>query len=262
MTHYEIFLRCFPGFQLTEKQFTRLSGTPDGMLFEADGGFALVKANNIRLLCVLPEKQGQGIGSALLAQAEDNIRSNGFDRAEIGGTGSELFIGALRERAGFFEKHGYSFGEDIAEMYGNSGELRLDVKQPAGVEFGYEPGCSERLNHAVSAVDEDWVQYFGEGEAFCAYCGGEIAAFCIAEDDVDCIFSDEAVRVGSVGCVGTVPKFRRQGIGLAMVARASQELIRSGCGRIFIHYTEVYDWYAKLGYKTGLWVRLGGKKLN
>ena len=255
-------MRCFPALKLNEQQFIRLSGIQDGTLFETDGGFALVKGNNIRLLCVLPEKQGQGIGGALLAQAEDFIRSNGCDRAEIGGTGSGLFIGAVRESVGFFEKRGYTFGEEIAEMYGNSGELRLDVKQPDGVEFRYEPGGSERLKHAVSAVDEDWVQYFSDGEIFCAYCGGEIAAFCIVEDDVDCIFSDGTVRVGSVGCVGTVPKFRRQGIGLTMVARASQQLIRSGCGRIFIHYTAVYDWYAKLGYKTGLWVRLGGKELN
>lgn len=259
MTNYEIFSRCFPELGLNENQFASLSGAAECRVFEADGGFAMVRDNKLRLLCVLPECQGHGIGGRLLAECEDYIRRRGYSTAEIGGTDSGLFIGAVKSSAGFFEKHGYSFGGDIAEMCGESGELSLNIQSPSCVEFISEPGGSERLLNAVASVDRDWVQYFGEGDILCASVSGEIAAFCIVEDDVTCIFSDEGTRVGGIGCVGTVPQMRRHGIGLAMVAEASRELIRRGCGRIFIHYTDVYDWYSRLGYKTRLWIRLGGK---
>lgn len=262
MTCYEIFTRCFPGLRLTERQFSELSGIRQGALFEAEGGFALVRGNRIRLLCVLPELRGRGIGGGLLAQCEDFIRKSGFPRAEIGGADSGLFIGAELSSAPFFEKRGYVLGENIAEMCGESGSLRLDLQAPEGVEFSLEKCGSERLLSAVAKVDEDWVQYFGEGECFCAYRSGEIASFCLVEDNVTCLFSDGNSRLGSVGCVGTVPEFRRQGTGLAMVAETSRILTERGCDRIFIHYTGVYDWYAKLGYQTRVWVRLGGKELR
>lgn len=261
MTHYEIFHRCFPQLSVTEKQFSELSEIKDCTAIDYADGFALVKENAVRLLCVLPDKRGQGTGSRLLEKAEGLIREKGYSRAEIGGTDSGLFIGAVSDSASFFEKHGYTFGENIAEMCGDAGQLQLTGKLPEGVSFGFADGGSERLREAVAAVDEDWVQYFGGGEIFCGFVGADIASFCIVEDDVTCVFSDAESRVGSIGCVGTVPQFRKRGIGLSMVSLASQELLKRGCNRIFIHYTGVYDWYARLGYKTQLWVRLGGKEL-
>ena len=105
------------------------------------------------------------------------------------------------------------------------------------------------------------MQYFADGEVICAVSGGDIAAFCILEEDVSCVLSGGTSKMGSIGCVGTVPEFRRHGIGLEMVKRASAELLGRGSDRIFIHYTGVYDWYARLGYHTNLWLRLGGKDL-
>jgi len=58
--------------------------------------------------------------------------------------------------------------------------------------------------------------------------------------------------VGVPGCVGTVPRFRRQGIGLKMVALACEELRKMGCDTGFIHYTGVAHWYARLGFQTFL----------
>ncbi|MDE6592180.1 MAG: GNAT family N-acetyltransferase, partial [Oscillospiraceae bacterium] len=88
------------------------------------------------------------------------------------------------------------------------------------------------------------------------------ASFCILEDDVICLLSGDGEKVGSIGCVGTVPKFRRQGIGLKMVSLAAEELKKQGCGKVFIHYTHVYDWYARLGFKPFLKLKMGGKKLG
>ena len=256
MTEYEIFMNCFPDFRLTERQFQELSGLENCTLFRDENGFAAVYGNAVRLLCVLPDKRGNGIGSSLLVRAEDHIRDHGYPRAALGGTSSRLLIGTPVECAEFFKKRGYTLTDRVAEMYGTP--YTLGSAPQAAAEFGFCKGSA--LEQAVAAVDPDWVQYFGDGEIFCGTVREEIASFCIIEDDVDCIFSDSS-RFGSIGCVGTVPEYRRRGIGLKMVELAARELYSRGCEKIFIHYTGVYDWYAKLGFRTGLMLFLGDKQL-
>lgn len=122
---------------------------------------------------------------------------------------------------------------------------------PEGISFAFYEGPIEELHKAVAAVEEDWVQYFdGSSRYFCGFSGDKIVSFCIACYDEDCVIADGQKRIGSVGCVGTVPKYRKQGIGLYMVALATQELKENGCDRGFIHYTALENWYAKLGYES------------
>ncbi len=60
------------------------------------------------------------------------------------------------------------------------------------------------------------------------------------------------------GCVGTLPQYRKQGIGLEMVRRATLLLKAEGFDLSWIHYTHLERWYGKLGYKTVLrWNREG-----
>lgn len=265
--YFDIFKRCFDFFGFGIRDFEEISEISECRNFDCteDGktvGFASVQGNNIRLICVLPEYRGKGFGTRLLLQAEEHIHTLGHDYVNIGGGDSGIFIGATVESAGFFERHGYKFGDVIAEMCGSAGEIKgADLSEPDDIRFGYFDGSREVLKIAVAKVDEDWVKYFDDGDVFCAFRGNEIASFCLTDDDETCILSDSVNRIGSVGCVGTVPEFRKRGIGLNMVALASDELKKRGCGKIFIHYTHIYDWYAKLGYKTFLWVRLGGKPL-
>ncbi len=258
MTHYEIFSECFPGLELTEKQFDTLADEGNCQSFDIPEGFALTKGNQLRLICVLPDKRRCGAGTRLFSAAEQHIRNLGFDRMETGGTDSELLIGVPEECAGFFEKQGCTLGEAVAEM--NAGELNLPDPE-SGAGFGVFSGSPEELRAAVAAVEPDWVPYFAEGEFFCATVGGKIASFCILGRDETCILSRGDSRMGSIGCVGTVPEFRRRGIGLEMVAEATRLLLADGCDDIFIHYTAVYRWYSRLGYRTRLILRLGGKDL-
>lgn len=257
MTNYEIFLRCFPEMKLNERQFNAISGIEQGTVFECTGGFAVTSGNALRLVCVLPEMRGIGIGTSLLERAEEHLISAGYHRAELGGTDSGLFIGAPESTADFFRKHGYSLSDRVAEMYGTSEMLRSAPE--AAAEFGSFHG--DGLTEAVSAVERDWVQYFDGSDVFCGTVAGNVASFCILDDDVECMFSDGS-KIGSIGCVGTVPEFRRRGIGLKMVELAARELYRRGCEKIFIHYTGVYAWYAKLGFRTGYMLHLGEKALD
>ncbi len=144
-------------------------------------------------------------------------------------------------------------------------ELTLDLRGdppeitppdfPSGISFGEYHGDLAALRNAVRRVDEDWVQYFGEGDRFyCAFDGERIAAFCSLSD----MGRFRGLRIGGPGCVGTVPEYRRRGIGLEMVRLATETLRRDGFDLSWIHYTHLENWYRKLGYRPVLRWNSGG----
>ena len=118
MNYYEIFRECFPQLRLSENQFMNMSEFERCRLFTFGSGYALVNGNKLRLICVPPQGRKRGAGTELLRLAEEYVRNQGFTRMVAGDTGSGLFIGAVEESVPFFEKHGYSFGDKIAEMSG------------------------------------------------------------------------------------------------------------------------------------------------
>ncbi len=124
-----------------------------------------------------------------------------------------------------------------------------------GITFGEYHGELAAIRNAVLKVDEDWVQYFREGDRFyCAFDGEMIIAFCSLAD----MGHFQGLHIGGPGCVGTIPGFRRQGIGLEMVRLATETLRQDGFDLSWIHYTHLAHWYMKLGYKPVLRWNSGG----
>lgn len=252
---WEIFGKSFPEIKLTKKQFADILGDVRFIVHE-NKGFAAVSGDKIRLLCVSPEYRNSGVGIGLLKECEDIIRSGGHDRAILGGTDSQLFIG-VPENFSFFEKAGYiSDGgcmEKTMRFDGYDAEklgLRL---YPEGITFGFFEGDREELRKSVALVDDEWVQYFDdECPVFCAFEDGKPVGFTIMGYDDLCVLSGEGERVGSIGCVGVMPSVRKRGIGIAMAAHACTILKEIGCTRLFIHYTHLVNWYERLGCKTFL----------
>ena len=261
MTHYQVFAACFPELEVSEEAFAHMLPLEKASVLEHRdkgelAGYAAVEGSALRLLCVLPEYQGKGIGASLLRQAENQIRGAGGKEAVIGGTSSRLFIGAPEKAMGFFEKNGYAVTDRFDEMTGDLSSFQaadFSLPAPEGAAFGWYHGDLAALQKAVASVDEGWVQYFnGRQPVFCGTLDGRIASFCAVEEWENCLLSNGRNRVGAPGCVGTVPEFRRRGIGLKMVALACEELKKQGCDTCFIHYTGVAHWYAKLGFRVFL----------
>lgn len=154
---------------------------------------------------------------------------------------------------GFFEKEyirslppEHIFDEQVLDLH-TFREDAVQVDCPAHITFGMYGGDVKALQEAVRLVDEDWVQYFQAGDnVFCAYDGEKVVSFCL----VDAFGQYEGLRIGGPGCVGTVPAYRKQGIGLKMVQKATAILKEQGFDLSWIHYTHVGHWYARLGYKT------------
>lgn len=124
---------------------------------------------------------------------------------------------------------------------------------PEGTSFGFYNGELEPLLAEIGRVSANWPQYFNaERRIYCGYFQGKIASFCLMEDMGVHRLGDRQVKVGGPGCVGTLPEFRRRGIGLKMVCDVTELLQKEGYDLSYIHYTGVAPWYAKLGYRTVL----------
>lgn len=124
-----------------------------------------------------------------------------------------------------------------------------------GIAFGEYHGELAVLRDAVRQVDEDWVQYFKEGNRFyCAFDGERIISFCNLAD----MGRFQGLHIGGPGCVGTIPEFRRRGVGLEMVRLATETLRRDGFDLSWIHCTHLAHWYMRLGYQPVLRWNSGG----
>ena len=142
------------------------------------------------------------------------------------------------------------FAEQIMALSGFDPNA-VDIPIPPDITFGFYQGDMAALHAAVLSVDEDWPQYFRKQDrVFCAFREGKIAGFCLLDDMGEYDLDGKHIRISGPGCVGTVPAFRRQGIGLKMVQLATGILKEEGYDYSYIHFTGVEGWYAKIGYKT------------
>ncbi len=247
---YNLFQFTYPNLTITLEQFCQLFNGCE-IVGSLQRGIAMIRDNSIVFLAVPEEEQSQGLGTHLLNACEQQIRSKDYNSIEISGA---PLCGATNASNSFFEKNGYTGKNSYVEM---GMEITRycppSLNIPDDVSFNFYKGSLDELKEAVAQVDEEWVQYFTDIDSvFCGYQNGNLASFCIIGTDELCLLSNETNKVGSVGCVGTLPQYRKQGIGLAMVSKATEYLRDNGCTDSFIHYTHLESWYSKLGYKTFL----------
>ena len=131
----------------------------------------------------------------------------------------------------------------------------LTIPVPEGICFGFYEGGLDALRVLVGQVSDNWPPLFdGRNRVYCGFDGDRVASFCLVED----MGRFGRLRVGGPGCVGTLPGYRRQGIGLKMVQNVTAILKDEGYDLSYIHFTGVGRWYEKLGYRTTLrWNRDG-----
>ncbi len=133
--------------------------------------------------------------------------------------------------------------------------LEAEGKVEGQVTFEEYRGELSALHQAVSLVEPDWVKYFQKGGRF--YVAKEqerIVSFCAMSS----FGRVEGLLVGGPGCVGTLPLYRKRGIGLEMVRRASRLMAGGAYDLLWIHYTGIGAWYRRLGYQTAVKWNQGG----
>lgn len=258
---YDCFRKAFNEFDLSYDAFKdKLSWGKNHYLtrYEKDklAGFAIVRDNNLCCLCVDPAYQNKGIGTNLLKEAEKLVKDSGAEKICLGGG---FFLACpLRGKEindNFFSKRGYIGKSTCYEMKMNIKDFDIN-HQPINYEldnvvFKYNDHPFEEVISAVEKVQKNWVKFFHDnGHCFIAEKKGKVVGFCNTSFDDVTLVSASGEKVGNVGCVGVIPSARKAGIGLTMVAYATEQLRKHGCTIGHIHYTDLEKWYAKLGYKT------------
>ena len=86
---YALYGECFPCYPLSREWFFSLLALEQGKVFTrweggALAGAAVLHGDSLPLLCVGKSFRGRGLGSQLLAQAEEHTKSQGHSQVVLG----------------------------------------------------------------------------------------------------------------------------------------------------------------------------------
>ena len=170
-----------------------------------------------------------------------SMHPNFFEQEYIQNLSEDWIFDEMILRLNEFDQHKY--------------EKPLDT----AISFDFFEGNREELLKIVEQVDEDWVEFFvGDGRVLCGYLDGKVISFCHVNNIGTYEINGRIIKIGGLGCVGTLPEYRDRGIGLTMAKKATQILKDEGYDYSYIHYTYVAQWYEKIGYETVLkWTKNG-----
>jgi len=231
------------------------------------GFAALDTAGSILLILVEPGYQRRGIGAGPLEAAQQQVRA-GTASSLTAGSGGAVYIWPgvpvpcdLPAAEIFFASRGWRRTHDTLDL----------VTDPAG--YRLPPGAAERAARtgvtitraagddlaAVRAFEAaafpSWAPWFAaarpEHVLLARTRPGSIAGTLLLEGPgADTVFTPMLGRAaGTIGCVGVAPPLHGQGIGTALVVRASQILSQAGVRACHIGWTTRESFYRRAGYR-------------
>lgn len=231
-----------------------------------------VASGCIRALYVAPALQRHGIGTALHDAALGSLRRNGLKQVQLGGGLVRFWPGVPRNlppALAFFralgwddgftaydllqDLSGYSTPPDIADRMAQL-PFRVGAAReedwPALLEFEDRefPAWSDAYRDAAYLGDYDDALLAWDGD------GRVVGALLMVSPRSHPARTDApwtallGSRLGGLGCVGVAAGQRGRGIGLALVARASEILRERGAQYAHIGWTGLVDFYGRLGY--------------
>lgn len=229
------------------------------------------KGGGVPLLIVSPEKQRQGIGTLLHNAAFEQLRQKQVETINFTDGGEPFWPGVPLNVPGavdFFKSCGWNFSHTSYDL---TRDL-IDYQTPADVlERAAKQGITIRLaswDEAISIVDFEqcnfpfWSEYFEKtaqagrySDILAAWDGAEVVgSLLINRADVTGLNPDALWHtilgddMGGIGAVGVNEQRQGCGIGLALVATASNILQARGLHQCIIGWTDLMDFYGKLGY--------------
>jgi len=232
----------------------------------------------LQMIFVHPACQRQGIGRALHNMALDHLRKLGLRTLRLGGGGMmRLWPGIPEDAASsqaFFKKMGWQNFNRCCDLvrdvrnYQVPENLRLKMSQ-AGIDL--HPARADEipsiLEFEYHHFDGWYHEYayktaLGEGDdILVAWQSGKgVVGTLLMFSPYSQLLSVNLVwkellgeNVGGMGAVGVAESERGRGIGLALVAWATQELSLRGAGNAVIDWTGLLEFYGKVGYQPWRW---------
>jgi GNAT superfamily N-acetyltransferase len=255
-----------PAWPLLPAAIARLGA---GLVAEAEPGpvgfVAVDMAGSVPLILVSPAYQRRGIGTALLAAALDWLRADGATGVTAG-SGGRFYIwpGVPRDLPGavrFFTSRGWQHSHDTLDLVT---DLRRYRPPPGANERARNRGIT--ITQPVSGHPADvlafeaatfpsWTRWFtqsGPQNVLIARDdAGHIAGTLLLRGPgADTVFAPIlGPAAGTIGCVGVATPRHGEGIGTALVARASEILRDAGTRNCHIGWTTRESFYRRAGYQ-------------
>lgn len=234
-------------------------------------GAALVSVKDqegwIDALVVRPEAQRRGHGSALLAWAETWLRAAGAGMIQVGAGLRPFVPGVPVESAslGFFVKRGYTAGPHLWDVARSLAEW-APPPVPAGLHVAPASSADLPVLDAFLAREFPgrWRFEFQEfkrergwaHDYVLTWRGGQLAGFCRltldpdSERPIDRYYPHGLPQPwGQLGPIGVAGGVRGGGVGRVTLEGGLSELYRRGVHGVVIDWTNLVDFYAKVGFK-------------
>jgi GNAT superfamily N-acetyltransferase len=229
------------------------------------------RVGHLAALLVAPHRQGRGIGTALHNSALKQFR--GLSSVQLGSISPRFWCGVpgnLPSAARFFRARGWSFSETAYDLVQ---DLHHYITPP----YIYQRMERERVSFEVASSQSigdilafetrefpNWLAYYKRYASI-----GDYQDLLVARDNSSghivgtlVMYSSQShasrtdviwqtmlgADSGAIGAVGVAASARGRGIGIALVARASDLLKERGVRNCYIDWVVLTDFYAKLGY--------------
>ena len=240
----------------------------------------------VEAVIVDPAHQRQGLGTALLAEAETRFREQKLLGVWAGGGPADLFPGVpllLPGALAFFERRGYPLAHDTHDLLGDLQAMphppRVD-EALAAAGASVRP-CSEAERDAAQAFLESnfpgaWaddrrrqrLQGAPADEIYLLWAEGQVIGLAQTyTGDSPALGASVywapalGVAEGGLGPIGVTPGWQGRGLGLALLTLALEGLRARGPRHAVIDWTNLLDFYGKLGFRIWRTYRQGAKEL-
>ena len=229
------------------------------------GFAALDAAGSIPLILVEPGYQRRGIGTGLLDAALRQLRP-GNAGSVTAGSGGAVYIwpGVPRDlpaAVSFFAARGWRHTHDTLDLVTDLAGYRPPLgaagrAAAAGVAITRATaGDLSAVAAFEAAAFPSWARWFAtarpEHVLLARTRSGSIAGTLLLEGPgADSVFTPMlGPAAGTISCVGVAPPLHGQGIGTALVVRASQILSQAGVRACHIGWTTRESFYRRAGYQ-------------
>jgi predicted N-acetyltransferase YhbS len=222
-------------------------------------------------LAVAPEHRGRGLGGRLLRLAEERLRREGAAHVRLGGSVGHFLPGPPADDARtlrFWERNGYRLLSQVHDLRRGL----ADWAPPARSNGDYRIGRARPdqqgaiLAFLGRAFPGRW--RYDMTEAFAR--GASVEDVLVLEDRAGSVegflaswhfgsallgpgahwYPALGERFGSMGPLGIAESLRGRGLGLALVAAGMAALKERGVEESAIDWTELVDFYGKLGFRV------------
>lgn len=224
-------------------------------------------------LLVAPERQRQGIGSALHATALDYLRAVGRKTVQLGSISPRFWCGVptnLPFAVNFFRRQGWQYSGPVFDIMQDISTFTLPERvvermQREGITFA--GSTAENIADVLAFENREFPHWLPSYQ-HCAQLGdypdllvasdrqGQVVGALImysaqshpARTDLiwQSLLGDDA---GAISAVGIAERERGRGIGLALVAYGTEMLKQRGVHNCYIDWVELTDFYGKLDYE-------------